>query len=243
MLAISTPLTNRLDDFAAFWTGYLETDDATVLQVAADWCGERGDEEMETALRAFSQPLWIGRRQMSVRMFRKDGRPHSVITSFAAAQSRFRAETYWHRTIEAAAKYIGQVLAAHQERTDVKEAKRDRIAAAKSSWVNPHKVGDLLYHMWGYDQTNFDFAQIVAVGPRSVTIRRIGCRTIRESGFMSSEIAPVKDSFLSQVRRDEPNNPKTIAIRFHEYDGKLVAHIPGWSLVGNRETFHETHYA
>lgn len=241
MVATSTPLTNRLDDFAAFWTGYLETGDITVLQVAADWCGERGDEEMETALRAFAQPLQIGKRQMSIRLFRKDGRPHSVITSFAANPSRFKADTYWHRTVDAAARYIGQVAAKYQERVDAKEAKRERIAAAKAGWVNPHKVGDLLYHMWGYDQTNFDFAQVVAVGPRSVTIRRIGCRTIRESGWMSSDIAPVKDSFL--VRRDEPNNPKIIAIRFHEYDGKLEAHIPGWSLVGNRETFHETHYA
>ena len=44
------------------------------------------------------------------------------------------------------------------------ESKKEAIAS------HTFKVGDCLYQSWGYDQTNIDFFEVVAVLPKSVKI-------------------------------------------------------------------------
>jgi hypothetical protein len=91
-------------------------------------------------------------------------------------------------------KYIEQVEARLKRIQDAKDAK----AAARKEAKNPYKVGDLFYDSWGYDQTNIDFYQIVEVGKMSVKMRAIGKRSVPGTqGFMSEDVSPVKDLFLS----------------------------------------------
>ena len=42
------------------------------------------------------------------------------------------------------------------------------------------KVDDILYSSWGYDQTNLDYYQVVEVGEKSVKIRKIGSKVVRQ---------------------------------------------------------------
>ncbi len=59
------------------------------------------------------------------------------------------------------------------------------------------KVGDVFCYSWGYEQTNVDFYQIIKRPSKSVAIvRAIGSETIKETSWCSSEVKPVKDSFL-----------------------------------------------
>lgn len=61
--------------------------------------------------------------------------------------------------------------------------------AEKSAWVNPLKVGDLLYTSWGYDQTNTDFYAVTKVSGRRVAIREIA-GDYQETGFLSGRSWP-----------------------------------------------------
>lgn len=68
-----------------------------------------------------------------------------------------------------------------------------------SGIVNPFKVGDILDYSWGYDQTNVEFYQVVAVGKKSIKVRRIAARGVEGSGgVMSQSVIPVKDAFLEK---------------------------------------------
>lgn len=120
--------------------------------------------------------------------------------------------------------------------------RRAKKAEAKKYYVNPYKVGDILHHSWGYDQTNCDYYQVVESKPASVVLKKIGAKTVPGSeGFMSETLMPVKDSFITKGHHalnqytDEltPEN-HTITKRVSFYvkdDGSLKYFIPtpyGW---------------
>ena len=73
------------------------------------------------------------------------------------------------------------------------------IAEHKEKMKKPHnlKVGDILYSSWGYDQTNIDFYQVIAVSKRMVTIRSIAQSTDSSEGNYDY-VVPLKDSFFGK---------------------------------------------
>jgi hypothetical protein len=59
------------------------------------------------------------------------------------------------------------------------------------------KLGDILVASWGYDQTNIDYYQVVAlVGTTKVRLRKIAARNTGNGGEYQNELMPVRDSFL-----------------------------------------------
>lgn len=122
------------------------------------------------------------------------------------------------------------------------QERRQRKQEARSRFENPYKVGDILHHSWGYDQTNCDFYQVVEVKKASVILRKIGAKTVEGSeGFMSESLMPEKDAFVIEgfqalTKRDKnisPENPTIIKlVQFWvNEDGSLRYYIPapyGW---------------
>ena len=37
--------------------------------------------------------------------------------------------------------------------------KQEQRSQARKNFVNPYKVGDILHHSWGWEQTNCDFTR------------------------------------------------------------------------------------
>ena len=122
-----------------------------------------------------------------------------------------------------------------------KEQRRQAKLEAKKKFQNPYKVGDILHHSWGYDQTNCDFYQVVVVKPASVDLRKIGTKTVPGSeGFMSESLLPSKDKFIdgSQAltkdnRQFSPETPTMVKkVSFYvKDDGSLRYYISvpyGW---------------
>lgn len=82
------------------------------------------------------------------------------------------------------------------------EAHEKMKADAKAKRSAPHaiEVGAVILNSWGYDQTNADFYQVVAVTPHSVKLRRIASQEAprQEGGSpMSAMVVAVRDSFTS----------------------------------------------
>lgn len=80
------------------------------------------------------------------------------------------------------------------------------------------KVGDLFAYSWGYDQTNVDFYEVVAVLPKSVKVRAIGQEAVPGSeGFMSARVKARPGAFISdevltkRVRQAVSTWPVTIS--------------------------------
>jgi 5-hydroxyisourate hydrolase-like protein (transthyretin family) len=73
---------------------------------------------------------------------------------------------------------------------------------AKKEAAEKHtfKIGDCLYQSWGYDQTNIDFFEVVAVLPKSVKIRPISQIMVEGSeGFMCENVRPDNGNFTGEV--------------------------------------------
>ncbi len=120
--------------------------------------------------------------------------------------------------------------------------RKAKKAAARARFVNPYKLGDILHHSWGYDQTNCDFYQVVEVKKASVVLRPIYAKPVEGSqSFMSESLMPRKDAFIDSCshalnkynERITPEHP-TIMKRVSFYvrdDDSLKYYIPvpyGW---------------
>jgi hypothetical protein len=127
---------------------------------------------------------------------------HVTPQSYALRQkypSRFRGASDYYASVHNLEQAEAYVVAI-KEKIDAKlKAKQDRLAEkakAREEFVNPYKVGDILNSCWGYDQTNREFYQVVAVGNRSLKLRRIGCESVRTTSWCSDEVSPIKDKFI-----------------------------------------------
>lgn len=80
----------------------------------------------------------------------------------------------------------------------------------------PHglSVGDILSASWGYDQTNVDFFQVVAVRGKMVDVRAIKA-SVKDTGFMCGDATPIPNQFIE--------NEKILSRRPSVYQG--VAHV------------------
>jgi hypothetical protein len=65
----------------------------------------------------------------------------------------------------------------------------------RNAYVNDYAVGDVLYTSWGYDQTNVEFFEVVAVKGKMVTVRQIGA-TYEQTGSMSGSVIPCPGQFV-----------------------------------------------
>jgi len=88
------------------------------------------------------------------------------------------------------------------------------------------KVGDILYASWGYDQTNIDFYEVVAVSGSSATIRRIAERVFSRSQYEDA-VVPVPGAFIGEPKkkRVQKSGTKSYSVKAnghhaHLWDGK-----------------------
>ena len=91
------------------------------------------------------------------------------------------------------------------------------------------KIGDIFFYSWGYEQTNANYFQVVALrGTKQVIIREITYEIVETTGFDSYRVKPCKDVFLkdSQFIRDN-----TIGT------AKQVKGLPNGTIYINIESF------
>jgi hypothetical protein len=98
-----------------------------------------------------------------------------------------RAEVY-------AAEYVGQEKARQERKAAQVAARQAKRAALKASdyWT----VGDTVYTSWGYDQTNVEFFQVVALKARSIVVRQIGENNSDRGGPSGGKTAPRRFEFI-----------------------------------------------
>lgn len=109
------------------------------------------------------------------------------------------------------------------------------IKQAETAPMPPINVGDIFVAEWGYDQTNIDFYQVVALKAKAVVIRKIEQTVVRSSG-QSDYVMPAKNRFDGQPLLKIPKSGyKGVALKITNYawaypwDGKPEAQTaPGY---------------
>lgn len=99
---------------------------------------------------------------------------------------------------------------------------------------HPYQPGDIFYTSWGYDQTNVEFYEVVAVTPASVKVQQVASK-LDESG---RGVVPVPGEFYFGSR-DVLRNPDTFQA-LCAFDGCPDAgnhEVGGWSIDGEPHLF------
>lgn len=126
------------------------------------------------------------------------GKPDRLIAVGYRGKQSNPAFNYRFREAANREKYIAKFFA---DVAASENAKIARKAEKKAALAKPHdlKLGDVLYASWGYDQTNIDFYQVVALkGVRSIEIRKIASESGGEDGFMTGLVVPVVGKFIGE---------------------------------------------
>lgn len=122
---------------------------------------------------------------------------------------------YRFATAERAQLWIDSEKAKFARANERRALKAQAKKAARAEMVNPFVVGDICSYSWGYDQTNIEFFQVIAITRATVTLHQIASESVKGSeGFMSDNRIPVKDAFLA----DEKPFTKTLQI-YVAHDG------------------------
>lgn len=132
-----------------------------------------------------------------------------------------------------------------QRQDQIAAEKAERAAQKREALSKPHglKVGDVLVSSWGYDQTNIDFYQVVAlVGKRSVSLREIG-REVLDTELMQGKCVPAVGDFKGDAftkRIDQFNSVRLSSFQYARPAERIQG--PGGVLLGYKP-HHWTAYA
>ena len=81
-------------------------------------------------------------------------------------------------------------------------ARKAERKAAVLGYVHDVQVGDIFRASWGYDQTNIDYYQCVAlVGTKMMEVREI-CQQSEDTGYMQGNCVPTPDSWATEAYYD-----------------------------------------
>lgn len=61
-----------------------------------------------------------------------------------------------------------------------------------------YTVGDVLYSSWGYEQTNVDYFEVIAVREKSIVIRQLECCASYEMQTMSGKKQPDRGNYKGE---------------------------------------------
>ena len=123
-------------------------------------------------------------------------------------------------------------------------------AKAKKQPVNRYgvKVGDMFCDIWGYEQTNVDFYQVVDLKGSTTVVLKPVKKNARMIGNMSYMVSPIKDDFLEGKYKTRlmTNGEETIQRRVKDIGNNSIYAGSGYeslSLMSDiTSEINETHY-
>lgn len=122
------------------------------------------------------------------------GRPAAVM--FAGKAQKPSARYYYmsEKKREEAVKRFFDGCRAHAARVAKEKAQR-------AAWVNDYKVGDILDTCWGYEQTNREFFEVVAVRGKTLVLRELAQETV-ETAWAQGKCVPLPGVYIGEpIRR------------------------------------------
>lgn len=104
---------------------------------------------------------------------------------------------YSFRTVERRAEYVAQWL----KDMDATQARRLERKAERKAFAHTLTVGAVLRSSWGYDQTNIEFFEVIAlIGKSMVEIREIA-QERTDTGHMSGDCVPTPGEYIGAPMR------------------------------------------
>lgn len=121
------------------------------------------------------------------------GRP--CVVAFIG-RARKPSGRYYFNSEQRREAYVRQIFDRARERAQYKAER----AAEKKAFVNPYKVGDIFRSSWGYDQTNIDYFECVAVAGSMLTVRELRQDT-ESDGWLTGKCVPLPGEYRGEPKR------------------------------------------
>ena len=117
---------------------------------------------------------------------------------------------------------LAKEIAGNEIKADSKPEKKTETATQKKNKYGV-QVGDVFYDSWGYEQTNIDFYQVIALrGATQVVLAAIGCES-QSNGWCSAKVKPKKDDFLTGNYKTRQQDGDSIIKTVHKYGDSIMA--------------------
>ena len=131
-----------------------------------------------------------------------------------------------YRSIEQMENHLQLFIAAKENNQKRKQELQEKKKEALKTFEHPYKAGQILYSSWGYEQTNLNYYQILAIKGRSVVIRPIAKKEVASTSWASGMYEPVENVFMGApiVKRIVASVGYNGSISFHINMGESV----GW---------------
>lgn len=145
--------------------------------------------------------------------------------------SRFYLQAFAGKAVRACRRVSGYYRTAAGRGDAIEQFKQSRAShhtvqlLRRQAAKRPHtlQVGDVLNTCWGYEQTNVEFFQVVAVSGAMATLREIAA-SYTETGFMSGQKTPHAGKFIGEPIRRRVNASNGVKIdgssRATPWDGR-----------------------
>lgn len=104
----------------------------------------------------------------------------------------------WHYRFKDGQQRINEVTRTFKnvaERAEYKAARKAKAAEAQAN--HGVKVGDVFRSSWGYDQTNVDYYQVVAIGNKTATFCKIA-QLAESNGYLQGDCVPAPNQFIGK---------------------------------------------
>ena len=90
-------------------------------------------------------------------------------------------------------------------------------------------IGDFIKNVWGQDQTNVDFYEVVAVKPKSIDIRKVKSKVVKE-GDTTEYVVPIEGNYTDNQMTKRVQSKNTVKMDYGvgiKWDGNPVGQTVG----------------
>jgi hypothetical protein len=107
----------------------------------------------------------------------------------------------WHYRFKSAEQRMAEVTKTFNSVHNRLEAKNAaKVSKAVALANHGVTVGDVFRCSWGYDQTNIDYYEVIAVTGKTATICEIGCLS-EQTGFLQGNSVPQLGAFIGKPKK------------------------------------------
>lgn len=149
----------------------------------------------------------------------------------------------WHYRFKDGQQRINEVTRTFKnvaERAEYKAARKAKAAEASAN--HGVKVGDVFCSSWGYDQTNVDYYQVVAVGNKTATFCKIA-QLSESDGFLQGNCVPATNQFIGKPFKkliQKSSNESSAYIKIYSFANAYK--IEPVAVVCNKPIYKSSHW-
>lgn len=123
----------------------------------------------------------------------------AYVAESCASRFKYAYRTAFPEEVERMAVKRAANEAAARAALDAEWQKAREFQAAEAAYVHDYKVGDVLKGVWGYDQTNVDYFEVVAVVGKMLDIRPLQQAQKGDGYGGSSKCVPLPGSYQGEA--------------------------------------------